>query len=441
MNNWTRRELLTAFLGAPLALTACRSSTMNVALPPGEIVGASDAFGHRIRDFDFNSLNSIGADKRARVKVAIVGAGAAGLSAAWQLKRKGIEDFVLLELEPVAGGTARSGASEVSAYPWGAHYLPVPLKENTQLIELLKEMQLVEGADASGEPVIGEQYLVRDPEERVFYKGRWYEGLYLNAGASADDKAQLEKFNAEINRWTTWRDQQGRRAFTLPVGACSNNAEVTQLDRISFAQWMDERGLNSPRLRWFADYACRDDYGLKLENTSAWAGLFYFCSRVSAAGKESQSLIAFPEGNGRFIRHLQSKSNDKLQTNRLVVALQPRASEGKEFIEVVTLDRDGSDARIYEAQKVIYAAPHFTARYLIRDWQGTNAPAHLAAFTYGAWMVANLHLSDRPKTYGWRDFPPAWDNVIYESPALGYVTATHQQSRERGATVLTYYYP
>ena len=26
----------------------------------------------------------------------------------------------------------------------------------------------------------------RDPQERIFYKGRWYEGLYLSAGASAE---------------------------------------------------------------------------------------------------------------------------------------------------------------------------------------------------------------------------------------------------------------
>ena len=38
-------------------------------------------------------------------------------------------------------------------------------------------------------------------------------------------------------------------------------------------------------------------------------------------------------------------------------------------------------------------------------------------------------------------FPSAWDNVLYESPSLGYVTATHQRGLERGPTVFTYYYP
>lgn len=35
----------------------------------------------------------------------------------------------------------------------------------------------------------------------------------------------------------------------------------------------------------------------------------------------------------------------------------------------------------------------------------------------------------------------AWDNVLYDSPSLGYVCATHQSLRDHGPTVLTYYLP
>jgi hypothetical protein len=67
-----------------------------------------------------------------------------------------------------------------------------------------------------------------------------------------------------------------------------------------------------------------------------------------------------------------------------------------------------------------------------------RAPNHVAEFQYGTWMVANLFLKDRPVTRG---FPLAWDNVLYESPSLGYVVATHQRGLDRGPTVFTYYYP
>jgi hypothetical protein len=86
---------------------------------------------------------------------------------------------------------------------------------------------------------------------------------------------------------------------------------------------------------------------------------------------------------------------------------------------------------------VIFAAPQFLTSYLIRDYR-EHAPAHVAEFQYGTWMVANLFLKDRPLGRG---FPLAWDNVLYESPSLGYVTATHQRGLDHGPTVFTYYYP
>jgi len=289
----TRREILAAFLGAPFALAACRGGREQTPLPGGELVGASDRFGHMLRDA---ARAEPAADAWQRAAVVIVGGGIAGLAAAWRLLRAGFDDFVLLELEREVGGTARGGeAHGVVPYPWGAHYLPAPLKENRALVALLDEMGVLEGTDRHGEPAVAEQFLCRDPEERVFYRGRWYEGLYLHAGESAEDAAQLQVFNAEVDRWAAWRDARGRRAFNIPVSSCSDDAEATALDRISMAEWLRERGLTSPRLHWLVDYACRDDYGLTAEQTSAWAGLFYFASRMSGAGAEAQSLITWPE--------------------------------------------------------------------------------------------------------------------------------------------------
>ncbi len=76
---------------------------------------------------------------------------------------------------------------------------------------------------------------------------------------------------------------------------------------------MNQRGFNSPRLRWWVDYACRDDYGMTLDQTSAWAGLFYFCSRVAKPKIESQPLITWPEGNGRLVNHLFEEREHKIQ--------------------------------------------------------------------------------------------------------------------------------
>ena len=429
---FTRREILSAFLGLPFALAACKSDSAN-EFPDGEIVGANAQVGHILRE---NRNVEVSANNWENTKVAIVGGGAAGLSSAWKLQKENFSDFVLLELEAAIGGTARSGADNFTSYPWGAHYLPVPFKENAELIALLDEMNLTEGRNQNGEIIVAEQFLCREPEERVFYKGRWYEGLYLRAGANEDDLQQLSEFQKAIDFWVNWRDTRGRRAFVLPIADCSTDAEATDLDKISFADWLRKKGFTSDRLFWYCDYACRDDYGLRLGQTSAWAGLFYFCSRVRSSGEESQQFITFPEGNGRFVNYLHEKIRNKTRLKTIALEIIPN----EKGVDVIYLNTEANEVRGLHCEKVIFAAPIFTSKYLIRDFRQT-LPAFVKEFEHNAWFVANLFLKDRPKNQFAKDFPLAWDNVLYESPSLGYVNATHQKGIDYGATILTYYYP
>ena len=430
--NLTRRDILKSFLGLPIALAACKSESEIISYD-GEIVGASANLGHILRE---NRSFEVPENNWETVKVAIIGGGAAGLSAAWKLRKENFDDFVLLELEKRIGGTSTSGTSKLVSYPWGAHYLPIPFDENADLIGLLDEMNLSEGFDEKGELKIKEQFLIREPEERVFYKGSWYEGLYLHVGASAEDKKQLTEFQKQIDFWVDWRDAKGKRAFVLPIANCSTDAEVIALDKISFADWLKQKGFDSERLFWYCDYACRDDYGLKLEQTSAWTGLFYFCSRVRKSGAESQSFITFPEGNGRFVNYLADKTKHKIRRSQIAVEIIPNETG----VDVICYNAETKEIRGIHAAKVIFAAPIFTAKYLIRDFK-QNPPNYLSEFEHNAWFVANLFLKDRPKAANRRDFPLAWDNVLYESPSLGYVVATHQKGIDYGASVWTYYYP
>jgi len=426
----TRRELLTLFLGAPLAFAACKSGESR-AFPDGEIVGQSVTLGHILRE---NRNFEVPADRWETKKVAIIGGGVAGLTAAWKFKKDNFNDFVLLELEKEIGGTARSGQGDPVGYPWGAHYLPVPFQENTELIAFLDEMLLLDGRDPQGEIVVKEQFLCREPEERVFYKGRWYEGLYLTVGASEDDKRQYAEFQKQIDDWVTWRDAAGKRAFVVPIAMCSTDAEVMALDKFSFAEWLRQNGFTSERLIWYCDYACRDDYGLKLDQASAWAGLFYFCSRVRKRGVESQPFITCPEGNGQFVNHFFEKVKDNVRKSQIAVSVMP-TDKG---VDVVCLDE--GELRGIHCEKAIFASPMFTAPYIIRGFRD-EMPFAAGEFQHNAWFVANLHLKDRPKPRFQKDFPLAWDNVLYESPSLGYVTATHQKGIDYGRTILTYYFP
>ncbi|MGL4464914.1 MAG: flavin monoamine oxidase family protein [Planctomycetia bacterium] len=422
----SRRDLL---LGAASVAVGCARTGGRPF--SGGFVGPSPTVGHRMRDFVLPTPTA-GLPVH-RVKTLVVGGGVAGLSCGWRLVSRGVDDFVVLELEDAPGGTARGATAAGFAYPLGAHYLPLPTGENPELIRLLEEIGAVVGRDADGEPIAAEEALCRDPVERLFVSGAWWEGLEPAVETTEADRADQATFQAEVGRWVEWRDAQGRRAFALPSAAGSDDPEVTVLDRLSMAEWLERKGWRSPRLRWLVDYACRDDYGLRVEQTSAWAGMFYFAARMRRAGGEPQPLLTWPEGNARLVAHLAKQCGDRVRLGWAAAAVTPADGAG---VDVLAVDSAGS-AAVWRAERVVLAAPRFVARRLLRFHPAWALPDG-DGFEYGSWLTANLFLRRRPAE---RSFPAAWDNVLYDSPSLGYVVATHQQDRDHGPTVWTYYLP
>jgi hypothetical protein len=89
----------------------------------------------------------------------------------------------------------------------------------------------------------------------------------------------------------------------------------------------------------------------------------------------------------------------------------------------------------FVADAVIFAAPTFLAPYLIEG----VPPALTKDFVYSPWLTANLTLERLPHERG--NAETAWDNVIYNSPSLGYVVANHQSIRQHEErSVWTYYW-
>ncbi|MBL8956896.1 MAG: FAD-dependent oxidoreductase [Myxococcaceae bacterium] len=411
----SRRDLIASFLSVAAANAACRRPTK--APLPGELVDSVVQFGHQLRGGPTLPLST----SPRPIDVLIVGAGAAGLSAAWRLRGAGVDALAVCELDADAGGTARAGHNAVTAFPWGAHYLPAPLTPRGPVPRLLRELGVMHD-DGS----FAEEALIHEPEERLYYRGTWYEGLYLRAGASADDLAQLARFEEQMAAFADARDAKGRRAFTVPVAACSDDAEWAQLDRLSMAEWLANEGYTSPRLTWLVDYGCRDDYGATAAGTSAWAAIWYFAARHGNAG-----FLSWPEGNGRLIAQLKkSVEAQQLQTGLLVHTLS-RRDDGRWLAHAVDAKRAPHGLL---AKTVVLACPRFIAARLLGE------PSLASAFRYSPWVVANLSLKSAPKSRG---FPLAWDNVLHHSKSLGYVVATHQRPRasQAGPTVFTWYYP
>ena len=434
----TRRDVLRLGPGAAAAAAfgcaprppAPAARRLDAGRIAGEIVGASHRQGHRLRHAAAPEPRQV-----IDVPVVIAGAGVAGLSAAWKLARSGLSDFTVLELEPDAGGAARWGENAVSAYPWGAHYLPVPTAEAVATRELVAEMGLVVDTDPDGRPVYDPRHLCHAPQERLFVDGRWRAGLsardVVNPAAGSPAAADLAAFEAEVRKYRGMRDARGRRAFALPVAAGADDPALVALDRLSMREYFDRAGWSSPRLRWYVDYCCRDDYGCTLETTSAWAGWHYFCSRP-----DDVEYLTWPEGNGRIVRHFLDRVGGNVRTGMLVRRLRPTgaAADGGVpggGVEVDAVDTRTETALRFRARHAVYALPRFTAPYVIEGYDRAGPEQ----FTYSPWVVANLTV-DRPPDGA------AWDNVLGAGPSLGYVVATHQSLRTApGPSVLTWYLP
>ncbi len=441
----SRREFLRALLGtslgASVAAAACdQKHAQNIS---GSLLGQNLELGHQLRSDLSQRIAHIAGTQAQRTDVLIVGGGPAGLSAAYGLHKHGQRDVLVLELERELGGTSLAGSSALTAYPWGAHYLPVPARDNLELAALLREMSVIDGVDDQGRWRVREPYLVRAPDERIFYRGYWYPGLYLQAGATERDRAQLAAFDAEIARYAALRDSHGKRAFTIPISRASQAPELCALDSVPATRWLSARGLDSPRLLWLLDYACRDDYGTRLSHTSAWALLLYFAARIDAAPSTPAvpgdrqnltpaELITWPEGNAALVAHLRKHSGARIQTGEIVLDVHPTP----EGVHVYAWNDAQDVPKHYLAQHAVLAVPRFIACRIVRPLREQQRGAQ--GFEYAPWIVANLHLHERPQERG---VPPAWDNVLYDSPSLGYVSATHQRGSDFGPTVLTYYLP
>ena len=425
-----RRELIASFLGLAVADLACKKREP-VPVPGDFVDQGTIQTGHLLRKGPLPVAKEV----ERTLEVLVVGGGAAGLSAAWRLAGAGLTDFLVCELDSVEGGTARSGRNSVSAFPWGAHYLPAPLTNQGPIPRLLKQMGVLTGLDEHGGPEFAEEALIHEPEERLFYRGSWYEGLYLRAGASAEDLGQLKRFETQMRSFAAARDARGRKAFAVPVASGSDDSEWTALDKLSMSQWLELQRYDSPRLQWMVEYACRDDYGASAADTSAWAGIWYFSSRQTGEEK-NDGYLSWPEGNGKLIAELAGSIGADRLRRRLLIHTLERAGDGW---AAHGLDVASQRPVQLRARQVVLACPRHVAAKVIAAWR-TAPPPFVAEFQSSPWAVANLTLTQAPVSRG---FPLSWDNVFYESKSLGYVVATHQSPRAdaHGPTVLTWYYP
>ena len=429
-----RRDFLASLAVAGLGSLPGCSAPARPPLPPGELSGTSIDLGHLLRE-----PNPAPPSETRRVPVLIVGTGIGGLSAGWKLAKAGFKDFLMVELEAEPGGNSRAGRNEVSAYPIAAHYLPLPTHEATAVRELLAELGVLQGDPRAARPRYDERYLCATPQERLYRNGWWQEGVLPLVGVSVAEREQYQRFFTLMDGFKQRRDGRitPRRAFALPMELSSRAPDLLALDRISMRDWLLAQGLDSPQLHWYVDYACRDDYGTAIAEVSAWAGIHYFaCRNGEAQDAASDTVLTTPGGNGWLVEGLAQSIKDHAGDRLLTGALAYRVAETGGLMNVdLWLPAEKRSLRL-QAEQLIWAAPLFLVPHVFAGHEALKTAAR--SYSDAPWLLANLTLSRFPEDRAGTSM--AWDNVLYDSPGLGYVVSTHQQMRMHpGATVFTYY--
>ncbi|EMG12320.1 hypothetical protein LEP1GSC151_4370 [Leptospira interrogans serovar Grippotyphosa str. LT2186] len=168
-----------------------------------------------------------------------------------------------------------------------------------------------------------------------------------------------------------------------------------------------------------------------MNTVSAWIGLHYFCSRPVDENGEDLTLLTWPEGNGFLVEKLRSPIQSKIQTETLIEKIKPSASKKARF-EVQVYQPFTKEQKHLLCDSIVYALPAFTRKYILDETSNVTE-----GLVYSPWLVANLSVDKVPTGKG---IPPCWDNVIYQSPSLGYIVSTHQDLRaSREKSILTYY--
>ena len=402
----------------PTVLVACRNEALKWIF---KLTGANHILGHRLWIKDFPKPS-----ETISIPVIIIGGGVTGLSAARQLKKKGFDDFLVLELEDRIGGNSGFGENKLSRFPLAAHYLPLPNPNDARLIEFLTESGIITHFE-NNLPVFDEEQLCFKPQERLFIRNAWQDDLIPKYGNSQKTNSEFEQFFKLMHAIRDEKGNDGRYFFDIPLRECSKDLKYHNLDSFTMKEWLLDQSLESEELMEYINYCCRDDFGFGIDTVSAWAGIFYFTARKNHVyGKEG--VLTWPEGNGRLVTHLSEFAKGKIRKQQL--AFEVKAVN--DSVEVLCFDNFQKKTIKYVAQKVICATPQYVNDYLFPDRKVGKE------FRYAPWFTATITLD---YDFNADSYPLSWDNVIYKSKGLGYVFNQHQSlGQDVLKKVVTYYY-
>ncbi|MCW3162043.1 NAD(P)/FAD-dependent oxidoreductase [Chryseobacterium oryctis] len=419
---YNRKDFIkTIFLGSLMLpfLQYCSKKGKSLLL---KITGTNHILGHKLWAKDFPKPS-----EEIYTKYLIVGGGISGLSACRFFSQNNENDYLLLEMENHLGGNSSNGQNKFSKFPLGAHYLPLPNKENTEIIEFLRECGIYQGDDEDGEPILDEYQMSFPQQERLFYKNSWQNDIVPQKRISKETQDEFIRFFKRMDEFREKKDSKGNYFFAIPVEDSSlEEPDFIQLEKMTFKSFLSKESFKSEELLWLLDYSCRDDYGLGVDYVSAWAGIHYFAGRKNNWSKKyKDQVFTWPEGNARLAKHFSKYIKGKSLTEHLVFDVVPDENN----VEVLCYDNVQKKTKKIIAEKVLFATPQFVNQRIFGSRRAEN-------FNYVPWLLTTITLKNE---FG-GDEELAWDNVIYGSDGLGYIYDQHQSlAQVLGEKVITYY--
>jgi predicted NAD/FAD-dependent oxidoreductase len=433
-NKWTRRKFISTSLQAGgaislLGLSGC--STKNEHEIPCRFAGANANFGHLLKNLELTQPTYT-----LETPLLIIGGGVSGLTTGYELWNRGIQDFLLIDNADIPGGNSMGGSNAYSSYPLGAHYLTLPNLDNTDLIQFLEKNKIITGYAHDGKPIYNELDMCFAPQERLFIKNKWQEGLIPHYGITKEDDRQIKKFLQFTEELKNKKNAQGKFIYNIPMALGDLDEEALSWDKLSFKQWLTQNGFNSEPLLWYLNYGTRDDYGTHIDDISALVGLHYFAARRGeAANGSSNTVLTWPEGNYHLVKLLAAPIRKNIR-NRMM-ALQVKITDDK--IHVICAEDGKPGCFEIICNQSVLATPQYINRRLLVNIDEYKQRTQ-EQVEYAPWLVANISLENFENSQPHQQI--CWDNVIYGSDSLGYVYAQHQQlTPVNGPHVITWYYP
>ena len=235
---------------------------------------------------------------KAAPRVAIVGAGAAGLGAAWELKKLGL-DATIYEASRRVGGRILSTAD---AFPGAVVELGAEFIDSThaELLALSREFGL-------------ELLDMRAPAEQAYAASYFFDGAH-----------HAEEELVEALKPLAPRIQEDLSGISPEVG-WDNEGGAAALDALSLAAYLDRIGLKGGWLRELLDVAFIGEFGLMPGEQSALNFLFLYSTETGLYGT-SDERWKIRGGNQRIVDGLAQRLEGRIETGRALVALTARGS-------------------------------------------------------------------------------------------------------------------